>query len=235
MNILYLYPDLLNLHGDKANMLAIENIAKKMKLKINIDRIDSFEEKIEYKKYDLMFISPGELMLIKPIVQRLKKDKKQIKEYLKANKYIICIGTSGAIFANEITRHEETYKGLNIGDFDVIERHKILGDDLIFKYDKQLIVGSQIQMIDFVLHKDNYLGKIEYGHGNNGTGYEGIKYNNLIITNTLGPLLIKNPWLTEKILKDIANKKQIKLNYKKMDYNLEIKSQKEIVKFNLNK
>lgn len=236
MNVLYLYPDLLNLHGDKGNILALEKIASLMGVEINIERINTYEEEINFEKYDLILISPGELVVIKKIIERLREEKTSIINYIEQNKYIICIGTSAAIFANKTTRSDKTtFDGLGIGNFVCIERKKPLGDDLIFNYGKNKVVGSQIQMLDIYPKHDNYLGKTIYGYGNNGGCYEGIQYKNLIITNTLGPIFIKNPWLIENIIKDIYKNKNIKLSYKKIDYKLEKKSQKAVIEFNLNK
>ena len=43
--------------------------------------------------------------------------------------------------------------------------------------------------------------------GNNNTGAEGGRWNNLIYTNCLGPLFVKNPWFGEYILKGILAQK----------------------------
>lgn len=232
MNILYLYPDLLNLHGDRGNILAFKRIGKMMNVKVNVDRVDCFKEKINFNKYDLIFISPGELVVIEEVLKYLKEQKKELLEYVESGKYLICIGTSAAIFADKIVKEDSYFEGLGIGNFDCFEKKKIFGDDLIFNYKKNKVVGSQIQMVDINLKGENYLGKLIYGYGNDGN-FEGVKYKNLIITNGLGPVFVKNPWLVEDIIKDVLKDK--KLNYKKINYRLEKKSQKEIIQFNLMK
>jgi len=236
MNVLYLYPDMLNLHGDKGNILAIKRIGKFMGVSVHVDIVNHYDQEIDFSKYDLVLISPGELVVVKRIIDRLRTQKDEILKYVEDGKYIVCFGTSASIFASKTTRVDKTmFDGLDIGNFVCIEREKPFGDDLIFTYGKKKVVGSQIQMIDIYPKYDNYLGKIIYGYGNNGGCYEGVSYKNLIITNTLGPLFIKNPWLIESIIKDIYKSKGKKLNYKKIDYQLEKKSQKAIIDFNLNK
>ena len=54
---------------------------------------------------------------------------------------------------------------------------------------------------------DMPLGTTIYGMGNNNSGNEGARWNNLIYTNCLGPLFVKNPWFAEAILKDILQQK----------------------------
>lgn len=229
MHILYLYPNLFNLHGDRANILSFLRIGKLMGVNVTYDVIDDFTQDIDFNKYDLIMISPGELITIEEVLKHLRIKKDAILKYLNNNKYIICIGTSASLFSNKTERRDNTFfEGLGIGNFDCVERDKIFGDDLIFTYDKYTVVGSQIQIVDILPKEDNCLGNIIYGYGNCDNGKEGIRYKNLIITNTLGPLFIKNPWLVESIIKDITGKK----DYKKIDYSLEKNSMKEIITFN---
>ena len=58
-------------------------------------------------------------------------------------------------------------------------------------------------------------GKVIYGYGNNGGTDEGARYKNVIYTNCIGPVLVKNPWFTEDILKDICLNKFLGLQKKK--------------------
>lgn len=124
-----------------------------------------------------------------------------------------------------------------------IEREMVYGDDIIYHLEEDetmLINGSQIQIIDTSLQDDAIaLGKLEYGHGNNGDEkkLEGAKYKNIIYTNCLGPLLVKNPWYAEKLIrtamqiKGIAIEKEVDPSY----YELEQKSMECIQKYNRKK
>jgi CobQ-like glutamine amidotransferase family enzyme len=67
------------------------------------------------------------------------------------------------------------------------------------------------------------LGTINYGYGNNGSEFEGARKNNMVFTNCLGPLFVKNPWWTEEILKDAYLRKQNKI-FSRNEYDIENKS-----------
>ena len=108
MRILYLYPNLLNLHGDRANILSFLKIGKLMGVEVSYDIVDDFTQKIDFEKYDLVMISPGELITIEEILKHLKKQKESIVKYLDSNKYIVCIGTSASLFANQTKRKDNT-------------------------------------------------------------------------------------------------------------------------------
>ena len=108
LNLEWLYPDMLNLHGDRGNIQAFEKIAKKLGLDANIKKVDDFEEKIDFENTDIILVNPGELKVIKTVIESLKKQNKYLDEYIQKNKFIILIGTSGAIMAKKTSRLDGT-------------------------------------------------------------------------------------------------------------------------------
>lgn len=225
INVAWMYPDILNLHGDRGNAKAFELISKKIGVKLNIDRIDNLEEKIDFEKYDILLFNAGELKTIKTISDVLKGQKEELDKYIKDNKIILITGSTGALFADKITRIDNSsFEGLNILNMDIKERDIVIGDDLYYSVGKMQIMSSQIQMIDIMLNKVKPFGNIKYGYGNNGTDVEGARYKNVIFTNALGPVLVKNPWFTEYIIKLACKNKNVKIKTKKVNYELELKS-----------
>ena len=91
------------------------------------------------------------------------------------------------------------------------------------EFEKMEIMSSQIQMIDITLNKAKEFGKIIYGYGNDGRT-EGARNKNLLFTNALGPVLVKNPWLTEYLINLALKNKGLKEINKKIDFDLELKS-----------
>ena len=225
INVLWMYPDILNLHGERANAKAFEVIGKKLGLKVKIDRLDDLDEKVEFDKYDILLFNAGQLKEIEVLSNVLKNQINDLKKYIKDKKIIFVTGTTGALFSNNIQRLDGTsFKGLNIFDADIKEREYVLGDDLYFGFKKMKIVGPQIQMIDIDIKDEKPFGKVIYGYGNNGKGNEGIIKNNVIFTNTLGPVLVKNPWLLEYLFDLVIKNKKLKVKKKKIKYDLEKKS-----------
>ena len=218
INVLWMYPDILNLHGERANAKAFEVIGKKLGLKVKIDRLDDLDEKVEFDKYDILLFNAGQLKEIEVLSNVLKNQINDLKKYIKDKKIIFVTGTTGALFSNNIQRLDGTsFKGLNIFDADIKEREYVLGDDLYFGFKKMKIVGPQIQMIDIDIKDEKPFGKVIYGYGNNGKGDEGIIKNNVIFTNTLGPVLVKNPWLLEYLFDLVIKNKKLKVKRKKLN------------------
>ena len=63
--VAWMYPDVLNLHGERGNAKAFELISKQMGVKLEIDRIDNIDEIIDFDKYDILLFNAGELKSIK--------------------------------------------------------------------------------------------------------------------------------------------------------------------------
>lgn len=228
INLLWMYPDMLNLHGDRGNVFALGKVAERMGITLNITKVERFNEKIDFKKADIILFSPGELKVVLKVLDRLKIDIMEVEKYIAANKYMIAIGTTGCIFGKEIERcgSENRIKGLEFFDMYSKERETVIGDDIYFSInDKQEIIGSQIQMVDFDVNEAQALGEVKYGYGNNGTKSEGARVKNLIFTNALGPVFVKNPWWAEAILNQIAQDKGIEtMDIPVENYEIEIKS-----------
>lgn len=206
LNITWLYPDLLNLHGDRGNLMAFEKVGKKMGLDVVIHRIDTFAQSIDFENSDIIFMNAGELKTVSSIVENIQKYGSAIYDFVEAGKPLIAIGTTGAVLIDETRRtNGTTVKGLGIIHAEAVERKEIYGDDLQFALTEDTgfeLMAVQIHLIDFFLKDENSaLGKLIYGKGNNDTDCtEGGKYKNAIFTNALGPVFVKNPWYTEKII-----------------------------------
>lgn len=230
LNILWMYPDILNLHGDRGNLMAFERIAKKLNVEVNIKKVEKLTDKIDLNDIDLMFFNVGEIKVMPAIIEALNQYKEQIKKFIDNNRTIIFIGASGCIAANKTIRKDSEFKGLELLNMELRERDKIYGDDILFTLKEdgtKEIVGCQIKMLDTILNSDIELGILEYGSGNNGfvNKTEGAKYKNVIYTNALGPVFVKNPWYTEKIIKECLKNKDVIINECLKDEDIEIESQ----------
>ena len=241
VNILWMYPDLLNLYGDRGNIMAIKRICESLGADANIIRIDSVDDDTDFENSDLMLFSPGELTTVSAITDALREKIDAIKEYVENEKYILSIGTSAAIFGGEVKRLDRpSFNGLGIGRYDMFEREAIYGDDLIFSCTPTdlswEVAGSQIQIADMTLHEGaKEFGEIIYGYGNAHDGREGSRYKNFITTNALGPVFVKNPWIIADIIADILRKKGQEVNPSDLSFELEQKSLAAIKRFNKNK
>lgn len=208
----WMYPNLLNLHGERGSVQALVQVGKQMGVDVDVIRMEDFDDPIPFDTLDLLIFLPGEISTFSHLVPALNKQKPALDKYLNDGGYLLALGTTGLMFGMSILREDgSSLDGLKYLDMTAKERKYVWGDDLHFRINAtgQELAGSQIMMAD--VDVADPLGNTIYGRGNNGTGYEGARWNNLIYTNCLGPLFVKNPWFAEAILRDICDKKSIEI------------------------
>ena len=208
-------------------------------LKVNVNKVENYEQMIDFESSDIIFFNPGELKSAGTIIEVLKLQKEKLDKYVEDGKMVILIGTTGSIMAKEIVKTDGSkIAGLGYLDMACKERETVYGDDIYFtlnEEDAMEIIGCQIQVMDTELNQDIAIGTLKYGMGNSGfeKKSEGAKYKNVIFTNALGPVLVKNPWYTEKLIKTAMKNKGIEIteNIEKEEIDYELKSSECIKKF----
>lgn len=202
----WMYPNLLNLHGERGSVQALVAIGKQLGIEVEVKRIEDFDDPIPFAELDLLMFLPGEIISFQHLIPALQAS--ALGEYLENGGYLLALGTSGLMFGKTITREDGSLvNGLGYLDMEAKERKYVWGDDLHFRLNNidMELAGSQIQMAD--VDAKQPLGTSIYGMGNNNTGAEGARWKNLIYTNCMGPLFVKNPWFGEYILKEIMKAK----------------------------
>ena len=97
LNILWMYPDILNLHGDRGNLMAFDRVGKLMDVEITINKIEHFSDEIDFENSDIMFFNVGEIKVMPSIINVLKNHKESLEKYIESGKTIILIGAAGCV------------------------------------------------------------------------------------------------------------------------------------------
>lgn len=240
INIAWMYPDTLYLHGERGNIMALVRFAIELGLTPHVRRIDLGTKDFDPMEYDILFYGPGEISSFRSVISDISGYKRSIAEYISSGKVLIATGTSMAMFTDRIIRFSpdaengigEVIDGLCVIPADAFEREYVYGNDLLIRaeyggYSMELI-GNQIQMTDISFTESSQyrrFGTVIYGRGNNGHDeLEGAVHGNSIFTNMLGPMLVSNPWLTVQILRMAAAAKGTEVLAMDPDYSLEIRS-----------
>lgn len=239
INIAWLYPDTLNLHGDRGNIMAFERVATKLGVDVTITRVDDYNQEIDFENTDIILMNPGEVRAVARLVKELGKQKDALCKYVEAGKVFFAVGTTGVALGKEITYLDGKKEScLGVLDMTATEREMVYGNDIQFTLsvdDKMEIVGSQIQLVDTKVASGAELGKVVYGYGNCEDKTEGARYKNTMFTNALGPVLVKNPWFAEYMLRLAAENKGEKIEAASPEYKLEKDSNESIKAFIANK
>lgn len=201
----WMYPNLLNLHGERGSIQALARVGQSLGLKVQIQRIAEPEDEIPFDELDILMFLPGELITLSRLKPFLEAKQDMLQAFLDRGGYLIAIGTTGMLFGNTVQREDgSTFRGLGLLNLDARERKYVHGDDLHFRVPgvEHPILGCQIHMV--TVNSETPLGTVIQGYGNNGTDAEGGRVQNLIYTNCLGPVFVKNPWWAEAILRSIT-------------------------------
>jgi CobQ-like glutamine amidotransferase family enzyme len=240
LNIAWMYPDTLYLHGERGNIMALVRYAMELGLQPHVRRIYLGSGGFDPMDYDILFYGPGEISSFRAVMDDIGTYKRTIAEYIASDRILISTGATTAMFGEKITRFSpdaedgfgDVMEGLCVIPAQATEREYIFGDDLDIRaeyagYSMELI-GNQIHMADIQFSESGQykrFGTVIYGRGNNGAdGMEGVVHGNSIFTNMLGPMLVGNPWLTLKIIRTAAENKGISIHAKDPECELELKS-----------
>lgn len=236
LRICYLYPNLMNMYGDRGNIIALKNRAERRNIEVFITKID-LKQKLELDKFDLFFIGGGQDREQKMVCDDFQKIKgKSLKEATEQNKVILGICGGYQLFGSYFKTHTgEELAGINILDcYTIASNQRMIGNVLVeldskFPLKEKTLVGFENHSGKTFLGKNvSPLGKVLIGYGNNGKdGFEGANYKNVFGTYLHGSFLPKNPDFTDfLILKSLENKYDIE-SLDNIDNGIEQKAHKE--------
>ena len=207
IHIAWVYPDILNIHGGRGDIMALSKISEKMGLSVEIKKCERLSDDIPFEWADIIYLTSGELKCVPEIVAALERQREELEKFILKGGSLWAVSSSGAILGNGINMLDgSVVKGLGILDMMWKERASVWGDDLWLATDYGFeIMGNQIQIAEVKLGVGQApFGKTIYGRGNCGDGTEGAKNGNVVFTNCLGPMMIKNPRMAAELLKNAA-------------------------------
>ena len=217
IKILHLYYDLLNIYGENANPRALVKSIEEQDVKVKVD-FKSLEDKININSYDFIYVGSGSNESIDLAKNDIKKYTKDLKKYIKDNKFLLATGNSLELFDNILDY--ETKRT----DFRIVEEQ-------VYKFNEidEIIIGFNNRSSVIKHTKEEPLFSVEVG-----TGYEpnkkleGIKHNNFYGTYLLGPILVRNPYFLNYIVKKLLESKDIK--YTKKEEGIPFIAYREFIK-----
>lgn len=210
INICHLYPDLLNLYGDRGNIMALKRRSEWRGIDVRVSDVTLGDSFIP-ENYDIIFLGGGQDYEQEIIQDDLLKGKgTEIKNAVKNNRIFLCICGGYQLMGN----YYKTWDGKEIKFLGALNLWTIGG--------KERMIGNMVFECDF-LRTDTYdgrivgfenhsgrtylgpevkpLGRVIRGHGNNGEDdCEGAVYNNVYCSYSHGSLLPKNPRFTDHLL-----------------------------------
>lgn len=234
IKILHMYPDLLNLYGDKGN---IECLKKRLEWRgIEAEAVSFTCEDTDFdlSDVDIVFIGGGSDREQKIVCHRLLEHKDAIKAYVEDNGALVAVCGGYQLLGRYYKLEDEVIEGLKILDIYTEQGDKRLIGNIVLQSDflGQKIVGFENHGGRTYIGGHTPLGKVVYGNGNDdNSGYEGVVYKNVVATYLHGPLLPKNPKLCDYILENAIGRRYPEFEgLKPLDDELENTANEYIVK-----
>lgn len=214
--IAHMYPDLMNLYGDRGNLLCLRKRLQWYGYQSYINEI-SFASKPDYHNVDMIFMGGGSDREVKLIYQDLISKGADLKKAMEDGIPMLFIDSAYQLLGQAyMDADENLIDGLGFFKFSTLRAKNRLTGNIILN---STITGKECTVVGFENHygctyfQDDNLqpfGRVLKGFGNNGEdGYEGLIYKNLIGTYLHGPLLPKNPEIADFFIKAMAGRRGI--------------------------
>ncbi len=204
INIVHLYPDLLNLYGDKGNIECLKKRLLWRGIDAAVTKCTLKEENFDLANADIVLLGGGNDRETEIVFNRLLEKKDVISEYIENGGVFLALCGGCELLGTSYKTAQKEMDGLGILDISTDAsqtNNRLIGDIIIENDALGKIVGFENHAGRMEIGGLTPLGRVLTGFGNNdSSGFEGVMYKNLIGTYLHGPLLPKNPNLCDYIL-----------------------------------
>lgn len=210
LRICHVYPDVLNLYGDRGNVLCMKRRLGWRNIGCEITPL-RLGEHMSLADFDLLFIGGGQDFEQKLLLGEIREDKgRELRAAIEDGVCVLAICGGYQLLGG----YYETHRGERMDFLGALDLYTVGGAErLIGNFAFDTPWGS---VVGFENHSGRTylgsgvtpLGKVIAGHGNNGRdGTEGARYKNVFGTYSHGPVLPKNPALCDAILETALERK----------------------------
>lgn len=227
----HLYPDLLNLYGDRGNIQCMKKRCEWRGIEAEVKEFQ-ITDTIDFSGLDIVLLGGGsdrEQMLV---CETLKKIQNECKEYVEDHGVMLAICGGYQLIGQYYDTGKGKIEGLSLVDIHTEHEEERLISNIITENEMfgAPIVGFENHGGRTYIGENRPLGKVLFGFGNNGkTGEEGILYKNVVGTYLHGPLLPKNPHICDYLLKNALERRYGVTELEPLDDTQELAANRYIV------
>lgn len=234
IKIAHLYPDMLNLYGDRGNIIALTQRMLARNIEVQTAQI-TMGKSFNAEEYDIIFVGGGQDFEQDVLLDDLKRGKDiEIKKAIDGGKVFLAICGGYQMLG----KYYKTYDGkmleyMGALDFYTEGKQERMIGNYAFKTKEGIeVVGFENHSGRTYLGKGvEPLGKMIKGYGNNGEdGTEGVRYKNTFGTYSHGPVLPKNSQFADLLIAKAIENKYGKCELTKLNDELELKAQQQVMK-----
>jgi CobQ-like glutamine amidotransferase family enzyme len=208
LRVCALYPDLMNIYADRGNLLMLERRCAWRGIGFELTRV-GIGDALDPGAHDLFYLGGGQdrdqRLCALDLVQT-KRDALQAAAGRGALVFGVCGGYQ--LLGHRYALGSEDIPGLGLVDLETVrsDAPRLIGDVAI----EVELDGRRRVLAGFENHGgrthlgpgERPLGRVLKGHGNSGaSGAEGVRRGNVIGTYLHGPLLPKNAWFADWLIR----------------------------------
>ena len=205
LNIYHLYPDVLNLYGDRGNVLCMQRRLEWRGMQANIVNVP-IGTKLDAKNCDLIFIGGGQDFEQEVLLDDLKGEKTaELKAAIEDGVPVLAICGGYQMLG----QYYKTWDGQQCDFTGALDLYTVGSEQRMIGNYMFSCEEAGCNIVGFENHSGKTylgsgvrpLGRVLEGSGNNGEdGTEGARYKNVFASYSHGCLLPKNPKLADLIL-----------------------------------
>jgi len=225
LTIYHLYPDLLDLYGDRGNVLALAARCRWRGIEVDIRRA-SLGDPIDFSAADIVFLGGGSDREQSILVEDLSSRGTDLRDGIEDGLVLLTICGGYQLLGQYYQTGEgKKIPGLGILDLYTVAGNKRLIGNVIIELEPELkknvldsyassVEEESAQKLNTLVGFENHsgktylgsnlrpLGKVLRGYGNNGEDdEEGVRYKNVFGTYLHGPFLPKNPHIADLLIR----------------------------------
>jgi hypothetical protein len=243
IRVCHLYPDLLNLYGDRGNVLIFCRRAEWRGIEVQLDLI-SLPDQVRFSDYDFIFTGGGADLDQGLVSKDLDKKGPLLIEAVEQGVALLCI-CGGYQLLGRYYRSQDgaTLPGVGLFDLYTEAGRRRLKGNILLDLDPELKGGIGACRLDTLVGFENHSGRtflgetvrplarVIRGNGNNGDdGAEGVNYKNAFGTYLHGPFLSKNPHFADLLIARALFRRYGSVDLAPLDDTLEINAHRVMEK-----
>ncbi len=205
----HLYPDLLNLYGDRGNIQCMKKRCQWRGIEAGVQEFQ-ITDRIDFSKLDIVLLGGGsdrEQMLV---CERLKTIREDFRNYVEDGGVVIAVCGGYQLLGHYYDTDDGRIEGLSLVDLYTEQGSPRLISNIVLKSElfELPVVGFENHGGRTSIGSNRPFGQVLFGHGNDGkSGAEGVLYKNVVGTYLHGPLLPKNPQVCDYLIANALERK----------------------------